>query len=54
VGALLGELMGGKQDREALKAAWGVLVGTTAGIAFKLAVTVAVGWYFVIGALRLM
>lgn len=53
VGALLGELAAGKKDREALRAAWGVLVGTTAGIILKLAVTVAIAWYFVQGAIDL-
>ncbi|MHC4939409.1 MAG: DUF456 domain-containing protein [Planctomycetota bacterium] len=43
VGAVAGELMAGKRDRQALKAAVGVLAGTIAGTVLKLAVVVGIG-----------
>ncbi len=42
VGALAGELLVGKTEGEATKAAWGVFVGTMAGVGLKLAVCVAI------------
>jgi len=46
-GALAGEYMAGKADGEALKAAWGVFVGTMIGIFLKLAVCGVITFYFV-------
>ncbi|MEM8886287.1 MAG: DUF456 domain-containing protein [Planctomycetota bacterium] len=43
VGALIGESMAGKRNREALRAAWGVLVGTVAGTVLKLLVVLLIG-----------
>ncbi len=48
LGAVAGEVASGKQGSEALRAAWGVFVGTVAGIILKLAVSVAIAVYFVI------
>jgi uncharacterized protein YqgC (DUF456 family) len=42
-GAIAGELLSGKRDREALRAAFGVLAGTVAGTILKLAVVAGVG-----------
>jgi len=42
-GAVAGELMAGKRDREALRAAFGVLAGTVAGTMLKVAAVVGVG-----------
>jgi uncharacterized protein YqgC (DUF456 family) len=47
VGAVAGELMAGKRDREALKAAVGVLAGTVAGTMLKLAVVVGIGVWLI-------
>lgn len=41
-GALGGELLVGKREGEAARAAWGVFVGTMAGIGLKLAVSMAI------------
>ena len=43
IGAFAGELLDGKREREALKAAWGVLIGTVAGIVLKMMVVVGIG-----------
>ena len=43
VGAVAGELLAGKREREALRAAFGVLAGTVAGTMLKLTVVVGVG-----------
>lgn len=43
IGAFVGEIMNGKREREALKAAWGVLIGTIAGIVLKLIVVIWIG-----------
>lgn len=48
VGALAGELMIGKKEGEAAKAAWGVFVGTMAGVGLKLAVSMAITVLYVI------
>jgi uncharacterized protein YqgC (DUF456 family) len=50
-GALAGELMAGR-GRGALRPAWGVFVGTVAGIGLKLAACAVVAWYFVAGLVR--
>ena len=42
-GALAGELMAGKRERAALKATFGVLVGTIAGLVLKLIVVLGIG-----------
>ena len=47
LGALAGEFLAGKPEKEALKAAWGVFVGTMFGIGLKLVVSVAILVYFV-------
>ena len=47
-GALAGELIVGKREGEAAKAAWGVFVGTMAGIGLKLAVSMAIVVIYVI------
>ncbi len=44
LGALAAELIAGKNGREALRAAWGSLVGVLGGVLVKLAVHVAMGW----------
>jgi uncharacterized protein YqgC (DUF456 family) len=46
VGAVLGELSGGKQFNPALKAGFGSFVGFLAGIVFKLVVASALGYFF--------
>jgi len=46
-GAVAGELMAGKRDRDALKAALGVLAGTVAGTMLKLAVVVGIGVWLI-------
>ncbi len=47
-GALAGELLVGKREGEAAKAAWGVFVGTMAGVGLKLAVSIAICVVYVI------
>lgn len=42
VGALGGEWLVGKSDGDAMKAAWGVFLGTMAGVVLKLVVSIAV------------
>jgi hypothetical protein len=46
-GALAGELIEGKKGSEATRAAWGVFIGTVAGILMKFAVCVAITIYWV-------
>jgi uncharacterized protein YqgC (DUF456 family) len=48
LGALGGELLVGKDGDEAGRAAWGVFVGTVAGIGLKLAVSLATAVVYVI------
>jgi uncharacterized protein YqgC (DUF456 family) len=48
LGALVGEQSAGKKSNEALRAAWGVFVGTVVGILLKLVVCVTISVYFVI------
>jgi len=50
VGAFVGESVSGKQDREAMRAAWGTFVGTLFGVVLKLAACGVIAWYFVRGA----
>ena len=45
-GAWVGETLAGKVGADALKAAWGVFVGTVMGIVMKLVVSAAItGWF---------
>ncbi len=44
LGALAAELLSGKGGREALRAAWGSLLGVLGGVLVKLAIHVAMGW----------
>ena len=48
VGAFAGELLDGKREREALRAAWGVLIGTVAGIILKLLVVFGIGYWITV------
>jgi len=54
VGAVLGELLHGRRGSEAVRAAWGTLVGTMGGILVKLAACLVIAWVFVCGAIRLL
>jgi len=47
VGAVLGELLFNPEKRGALRAGWGVFVGTLLGIGLKLGVSGAIAFYFV-------
>lgn len=47
LGAVIGELAAGKNDREALRAGWGVFVGTAAATVMKLAVSGVMLFYFI-------
>jgi uncharacterized protein YqgC (DUF456 family) len=47
VGALLGELAHGKEAAKALKAGWGVFVGTFLGIGIKLVASGMMFFYFI-------
>lgn len=47
LGAWIGESLAGKEGAQALRAAWGVFVGTVVGIVLKLVVSVAIAVYFV-------
>jgi uncharacterized protein YqgC (DUF456 family) len=51
-GAVLGELLFGKRPEGALKAGWGVFLGTMLGIALKLAVSGVIAVYFLRAVLR--
>ncbi|MFW5744625.1 MAG: DUF456 domain-containing protein [Spirochaetota bacterium] len=53
VGALAGEVIFNRKNKEPLKAAAGVFRGTVLAIMIKLVVTGIIGWYFVRGAIRL-
>ena len=46
LGALLGEMMSGKEGSEALRPAWGVFVGTIVGAGLKLAVCGVITYYW--------
>ena len=48
-GALLGELLHGKETKSAFKAGWGVFVGIFFGIAIKLAASGIMFFYFATG-----
>jgi uncharacterized protein YqgC (DUF456 family) len=47
VGAVVGELLFNPEKRNALRAGWGVFVGTLLGIGLKLGVSGAIAFYFV-------
>lgn len=47
LGAWVGELFAGKEGAAALRAAWGVFMGTVMGIVLKLVVSLAITFYFV-------
>lgn len=48
VGALAFELLAAKPEGEALKAAWGVFVGTMLGVGLKVAVSLAITFVYVV------
>jgi uncharacterized protein YqgC (DUF456 family) len=52
VGAVLGELLFSNRPNGALKAGWGVFLGTMLGIALKLAVSGVIAVYFLRAVLR--
>lgn len=47
-GALAGEVLSGKRGLAAVRAAWGVFLGTVAGLVLKLATVAAIAAYFVL------
>jgi uncharacterized protein YqgC (DUF456 family) len=47
IGAIVGELLKGKQSYEALKAGWGVFVGVMLGVLLKLIATGIMTFYFI-------
>jgi len=47
IGALVGELAAGKSGRKALRAGWGILIGTVFGIGLKLAFTAVILFYYI-------
>ena len=46
IGALVGELASGKSGREALRAGWGILIGSILGVGLKLAFTAVILFYY--------
>lgn len=51
-GAVLGELLFGRKDGNALKAGWGVFAGTMLSLAVKLAVCGAIAFFYIRAVLR--
>ena len=47
VGAVLGEFITGKKGSEALRAGWGVFVGTMVGIGLKMAASGVMAFYYI-------
>jgi uncharacterized protein YqgC (DUF456 family) len=47
LGALVGEVMAGREQKVALKAAFGSFLGFLSGVFLKLAVTAIIGYYFI-------
>ena len=47
LGAVGGELITGKKSPEALKAGWGVFMGTMVGVGLKLAASIAMTFYYI-------
>lgn len=47
LGALVGEMLAGKQGSQSLRAAWGVFVGNVVGIGFKFAYCGAIVFFYV-------
>ncbi len=47
VGALLGEIFGGKKDKEALRAAWGAFLGFLSGTGLKLVYCLVIAFFVV-------
>jgi uncharacterized protein YqgC (DUF456 family) len=46
-GALAGEMIEGKRGGDASRAAWGVFIGTVAGIVMKLSVSGIITWFWI-------
>jgi uncharacterized protein YqgC (DUF456 family) len=53
LGAFLGELVGGKDSKTALKSGFGSFLGFVAGTMMKLAISIIMGYYFVINAFNI-
>lgn len=51
IGALIGEMIGGKKLSEALKPAFGSFIGFLFGTAIKLSLTLVMGYHFVVNIL---
>jgi len=47
IGALAGELAGGKKGKKALRAGWGVFVGNIMGVGLKLAFSGAILFFYI-------
>jgi uncharacterized protein YqgC (DUF456 family) len=47
LGAYIGEISGGKKDKEALRAAWGSFVGFMLGVGMKLMVCGTILFFFI-------
>jgi hypothetical protein len=50
IGALIGESLAGKDINKALRSAWGSFIGFLAGTIMKLAVSLIMGYYFIVNA----
>lgn len=47
VGALIGEFLSGKKDKEALRAAWGAFIGFLSGTGLKLAYALVIAFFII-------